>query len=222
MKTPAYTPYSQYRPYSEQEMLLRARTFHEVMKRRRTVRDFSDKPVALEVIKDCIAAAGTAPSGANQQPWHFVIVQDPEIKAKIRVAAEEEEQEFYQNRAPKEWLDALAHLGTDEHKSYLETAPYLIVIFQQRYSFNDEGARIKHYYTAESVGIATGILITALHNAGLASLTHTPAPMDFLNEILDRPENEKPFMILVAGYPAEDCGVPVIEKKMLDEIMTVS
>jgi nitroreductase len=154
------------------------------------------------------------------QPWHFVVVTDPEIKRKIRLAAEEEEREFYQNRAPQEWLDALAPLGTDEHKPFLETAPYLIAIFAQSYGLLPDGRRVKHYYVSESVGIATGFLITALHHAGLVTLTHTPSPMGFLNEILDRPPNERPFLLLVVGYPAENAAVPAITKKPLEEIAT--
>jgi nitroreductase len=190
------------------------------MRRRRTVRDFSDRPVPREIIKDCLRAAGTAPSGANLQPWHFVVVGDPAIKKQIREAAEEEERAFYRERAPQEWLDALAPLGTDEHKPFLETAPYLIVIFAENYGFTPDGHKIKHYYASESVGIATGMLIAAVHNAGLASLTHTPSPMAFLSKILDRPPNERAFLVLVVGYPTPDAEVPVITKKALDEIAT--
>jgi nitroreductase len=167
-----------------------------------------------------LLAAGTAPSGANLQPWHFVVVSDSAIKHRIRVEAEKEEHEFYTSRAPQEWLDALAPLGTDENKPFLETAPYLIVIFAQSYGVLADGRRVKNYYVQESVGIATGMLITAIHNAGLVSLTHTPSPMGFLNEILGRPANEKPFLILVVGYPAEDAVVPDIGKKSLEEIAT--
>ena len=174
----------------------------------------------MEVIKNCILSAGTAPSGANMQPWHFVVVSDIETKKKIRIGAEQEEHEFYTKRAPKEWLEALAPLGTDEHKSFLETAPYLIVIFSKSYDLLPDGRKVKQYYSQESTGIACGMLITAIHNAGLVSLTHTPSPMGFLNEILKRPINEKPFLILVAGYPAEDVKVPEIRKKSLEEIVT--
>ena len=201
-------------------MLRRAAEFRQQMQRRRTVRFFSDRPVPREVIEDCLLAAGTAPSGANLQPWHFVVVSDPAIKHRIRVEAEAEEYEFYSRKAPQEWLDALAPLGTDENKPFLETAPYLIVIFAQSYGVLTDGRKVKNYYVQESVGIATGMLITAAHNAGLVSLTHTPSPMGFLNEILGRPANEKPFLILVVGYPAEEAVVPDIGKKPLDEIAT--
>jgi nitroreductase len=172
------------------------------------------------VIEDCLLVAGSAPSGANLQPWHFVVVSDAAIKRRIREAAENEEHEFYHRRAPQEWLDALAPLGTDEHKPYLETAPYLIVIFAQSYGLLPDGRKVKNYYVTESVGIATGMLITALHHAGLVSLTHTPSPMGFLNEILGRPSHEKPYLILVTGYPAADAVVPEIGKKPLAEIAT--
>lgn len=201
-------------------MLRRAAEFRQQMQRRRTVRFFSDREVPREVIEDCLLAAGTAPSGANLQPWHFVVVSDPAIKHRIRVEAEQEEQEFYTRKAPQEWLDALAPLGTDEHKPFLETAPFLIVVFAQSYGVLANGRKVKNYYVQESVGIATGMLITAVHNAGLVSLTHTPSPMGFLNEILGRPANEKPFLILVVGYPAENAVVPNISKKPLDEIAT--
>lgn len=201
-------------------MLRRAAEFRQQMQHRRTVRYFSDRPVPREVIEDCLLAAGTAPSGANLQPWHFVVVSDPAIKHRIRVEAEQEEHEFYTRKAPQEWLDALAPLGTDEHKPFLETAPCLIVVFAQSYGVLLDGRKVKNYYVQESVGIATGMLITAVHNAGLVSLTHTPSPMGFLNEILGRPANEKPFLILVVGYPAEDAVVPDISKKSLDEIST--
>jgi len=206
--------------YSSQEMELQSKTFLNSLLRRRTIRDFSDKPIEREVIENCIKTAGTAPSGANMQPWHFVLISDPKIKKQIRVAAEKEEKEFYEKRAPKEWLEALAPLGTDNIKPYLETAPYLIAIFMQRYGKLPDGRQVKHYYGLESVGIATGMLITAIHNAGLASLTHTPSPMGFLNEILDRPKNERPFLLLVVGHPAEDARVPDIKRKDISEIMT--
>ena len=195
-----------------------AETFRDIMKRRRTVRDFSDEAVPDGVIEACIEAAGRAPSGANQQPWHFAVVRDSAVKARIREAAEAEEREFYGGRAPQEWLDALSHLGTDDQKPFLETAPALIVIFQQNQVENEEGETVKTYYPKESVGIATGFLISALHHAGLATLTHTPSPMNFLNEILGRPSNEKPFLLLVVGYPTDDCEVPVITKKSLEDI----
>lgn len=199
-------------------MLRRARSFRREIARRRTVRDFSDRPVPPEVIRECLRAAGTAPNGANHQPWHFAVVSDPEIKARIRIAAEIEEREFYRGGAPQEWLDALAALGTDEHKPFLETAPCLIAIFAERYQLLGDGRKVKNYYVQESVGIATGMLITGLHHAGLATLTHTPSPMGFLNEILGRPANERPFLILVVGFPAEDARVPQITKKPLKKI----
>jgi nitroreductase len=203
-----------------EEMRKRATEFREEMQRRRTVRNFSSRPVPREIIEQCLLAAGSAPSGANMQPWRFVVVTDPEIKRGIRDAAEQEEREFYHNRAPKEWLEALAPLGTDENKPYLETAPYLIVVFGEAYGLLPDGRKVKNYYVTESVGIASGMLIAALHNAGLVSLTHTPSPMGFLNRILGRPPNERPFLILVAGYPAEDAAVPEIQKKSLGEIAT--
>jgi len=206
--------------YSSQEMELQSKTFLNSLLRRRTIRDFSDKPIEREVIENCIKTAGTAPSGANMQPWHFVLISNPKIKKQIRVAAEKEEKEFYEKRAPKEWLEALAPLGTDNNKPYLETAPYLIAIFMQRYGKLPDGREVKHYYGLESVGIATGMLITAIHDAGLASLTHTPSPMGFLNEILERPKNERPFLILVVGHPAKDAKVPDIKRKDINEIMT--
>jgi len=172
------------------------------------------------IIQQCIQAAATAPSGANLQPWHFVVVSDPSLKRKIRLAAEQEEIEFYTKRAPKEWLEALEPLGTDEHKPFLEIAPYLIAVFVERYGKLPDGQKVKHYYATESVGIATGILITAIHNVGLASLTHTPSPMKFLNEILGRPSNESPFLLMVVGYPAEDAMVPDIERKRMEDICT--
>jgi len=201
-------------------MQRRASDFFIEMKRRRTVRDFSDRPVPHDVIENCIRTAGTAPSGANQQPWHFVVVSDPEIKYQIRLAAEEEERAFYSGRAPEEWRETLAHLGTDANKPFLETAPSLIIIFAESYGINEQGEKVKNYYASESVGIATGMLISALHHAGLATLTHTPSPMSFLSTILERPTNERPFLILVVGYPQEDAKVPVIIKKPLEDIAT--
>ena len=218
MPKPQFISLTSLRQYPPDEMIKRSQEFYKFLKRRRTVRDFSKKDVPLEVIENCILTAGTAPNGANLQPWHFAVVSDPEIKKKIRIAAEEEEKEFYSNRAPKEWLDALAHLGTDEHKPFLETAPYLIAIFSKSYEVLPDGKKVKHYYAQESTGIACGILITAMHNAGLVSLTHTPSPMNFLNEVLGRPKNEKPFLLLVVGYPAKDAKVPDIQKKKLEEI----
>ena len=204
--------------YPEQEMLQRARDFYQQANTRRSVRDFSDRTVPREIIEQCLLTAGSAPSGANRQPWHFCVVGNPELKQKIREGAEHEEREFYQRRAPDDWLQALAPLGTDDHKPFLETAPYLIVIFAQKHGLDAQGKKTKNYYVPESVGIATGLLITALHHAGLATLTHTPSPMKFLNTILGRPEREKPAMILVVGYPAEGATVPDIQRKTLPEI----
>jgi iodotyrosine deiodinase len=218
MRIPNFIPLSNYTKYSVTEMLNRSKAFYDDIKRRRTVRDFSDKSVPREIIENCIKSAGTAPSGANLQPWHFVVVSNPEIKKKIRIAAEEEEKEFYSKRAPKEWLEVLEPLGTDENKPFLETAPYLIAIFSKSYEVRSDGRQVKQYYAIESTGIATGLLITAIHNAGLVSLTHTPSPMNFLNEILGRPKNERPFLLLVVGYPATDAKVPDIKKKSLQEI----
>lgn len=206
--------------YSIADMQERATAFREEMQRRRTVRHFSSKSVPQAIIEECLTAAGTAPNGANLQPWQFVVVSDAGVKHEIRLAAEQEEDEFYHRRAPQEWLDALAVLGTDEHKPFLETAPYLIVIFGKTHSTLPDGRRVKNYYVNESVGIATGFLITALHHAGLVALTHTPSPMGFLNAILNRPSEEKPFLLLVTGFPADDAQVPVITKKSLNEIVT--
>jgi len=215
-----FQPLSSYMEYPVDERQQRSSSFRKEMQRRRTVRQFSDRPVPREIIEECLLAAGTAPNGANLQPWHFVVVSDPKVKHEIRVAAEEEEKEFYNRRAPQEWLDALAPLGTDENKPFLETAPYLIAIFGKNHSELPDGRKVKNYYVNESVGIATGILITAIHNAGLVSLTHTPSPMGFLNNILNVPADEKPFLLLITGYPAEDAEVPVIHKKSLQEIVT--
>lgn len=206
--------------YPEAEMLERAKSFFTMMKRRRTVRTFSDRPVPQAVIEACLQAASTAPSGANMQPWHFVVISDPEIKQRIRIAAEVEERAFYDHRAPEEWLNALKSIGTDSQKPFLETAPYLIAIFAQRHHLDHKGQPVKHYYVTESVGIATGMLITACHNAGLATLTHTPSPMGFLNQILGRPEYERPFLLLVVGYPTEDATVPDIKRKRLEDFAT--
>jgi nitroreductase len=218
---PAFNPLTQYREYPLAEMQQRAEQFYLDMHRRRTVRDFSERPVPWQIIEQCLLAAATAPSGANQQPWHFVVVSNPEVKRQIRLAAEAEEREFYSGRAPEEWLAALAPLGTDADKPFLEIAPYLIVIFAQNYGVTPTGDKVKHYYVSESVGIATGILITAIHQAGLVSLTHTPSPMGFLNEILQRPPNERAFLILVVGYPAAQAQVPNITKKSFDEFVTM-
>ncbi len=210
-------PLDQYREYPIEEMRRRLKDFFTDIDRRRTVRDFSDRPVPRDIIETALKAASTAPSGANLQPWHFVVVGGPETKRKIRIAAEAEEREFYTHRASAEWLEALQPLGTDEQKPFLETAPYLIAVFLQKYGELPDGRKVKHYYPAESTGIATGMLINALHIAGLATLTHTPSPMKFLNEILGRPKSERPFLLLVVGYPADDARVPDIRRKSLDE-----
>ena len=220
MTKPKFVPLANYREYPVEEMKQRAAAFYMDVQRRRTVRHFSDRPVPREIIEDCLRAAATAPSGAHMQPWHFLIVTDPVVKRQIREAAEDVECEFYNTYAPQEWLEPLAPLGTDEHKPFLETAPYLIVIFTQRYGLLPNERKIKHYYVPESVGIATGILITAIHQAGLVSLTYTPSRMGFLNDILDRPANERPFLILVVGYPAADAVVPDLRRKSLQEIAT--
>lgn len=202
----------------ESEMLARAQTFNEHLQKRRTVRGFSNKPISKKLIEQCLLTANSAPSGANRQPWHFAAVASPAKKKEIRKGAEQEEREFYASRAPQDWLDALAPLGTDAQKPFLEKAPYLIVIFGQKFELGATGEKRKNYYVVESVGIATGLLIAALHNAGLATLTHTPAPMKFLNKILDRPNTERPIMILVVGYPEEDTRVPDISRKSLEQI----
>lgn len=209
--------------FAEDEMRRRSQEFFDFMKQRHSTRDFADRPVPLDVIMRCLETAGRAPSGANQQPWHFVVVTDPVIKHKIRLAAEEEERAFYAGRASEEWLEALAPLGTDADKSFIDRASCLIVIFAQSYGLAENGSRVKHYYVQESVGIATGFLIAALHNAGLACLTHTPSPMGFLSEILHRPKNERAYINLVVGYPADNAEVPrhALEKKALAEFVTV-
>ena len=218
METARFVPLEGFRSYPEEEMTRRAERFAADMRRRRTVRQFSTRTVPRQVIDRCLDAAASAPSGANMQPWHFVIVTDLAVKRRIRTAAEKEERAFYAGRAPRDWLDALAPLGTDDHKPYLEAAPYLVVVFGQPYHLDADGRRVKHYYVPESVGIATGVLVTAIHHAGLVSLVHTPSPMGFLNELLGRPDTERPFLILVVGYPAEDAVVPVIRKKALDAV----
>lgn len=218
MSEAKFIPLEYTAPDSDADMQQRAQAFYQLCNRRRTVRDFSDKPVPRAVIEQCLLTAGTAPSGANQQPWHFAVVSDPAIKKQIREGAEEEERAFYSGRAPQQWLDALAHLGTNAEKPFLEVAPYLIVVFKQSYGYNKEGEKIKHYYVPDSVGISCGMLLTALHNAGLVTLTHTPSPMNFLNQILERPKNESPAMIIVAGYPEEGAEVPNISRKTLTEI----
>ena len=206
--------------FSAAAMRDRARSFYEEVRRRRTVRDFSSEPVSREVIETCLLAAGTAPNGANHQPWHFVAVSDADTKRRIREGAEEEERAFYGGRAPDDWLEALAPLGTNAEKPFLETAPWLIAIFAESWHLDPDGAKRKNYYVTESVGIATGILVTALHHSGLATLTHTPSPMKFLNEVLGRPSRERPFLLLVVGHPADGVEVPDIEKKSLSQIST--
>ena len=215
-------PYEEYQAYPHDVMEARARAFYEEMQRRRSIRDFSNRPVPEAVIETCLKAAGTAPSGANLQPWHFVVVRDPTTKQRIREAAEDVEQDFYASRAPDAWLDALTPLGTDVSKPFLTTAPMLIAVFGKSYDLGPDGERIAHYYVKESVGLATGILITALHHAGLGTLTYTPSPMGFLNEILERPMRERPFLLLVVGYPTDDVTVPAhaYEKKPLQEFVT--
>ncbi len=209
----------------DEESINRSAAFAEQLRRRRSVRSFSSDPVPLEAIENAIRAAGTSPSGANQQPWRYVVVQDPETKRRIREAAEAEERESYEHRMSQEWLDALAPLGTNWQKPYLEIVPYIIVCFRLDYAVETQPdgseVRIKHYYPGESMGISVGFLIAALHDAGLATLTHTPSPMGFLNTVLGRPKNERPFVVLPVGYPSDDCQVPIITKKPLDEIMIV-
>ncbi len=204
----------------EAEQLKRAEELYENLNLRRTVRDYSEKQVPFELIEKAILTAGTAPSGAHMQPWHFVVVRDKEVKRKIREAAEAEEYESYHKRMSEKWLRRLAPLGTDENKPFLEIAPYLIVVFRIN-SIEEDGEKEPTYYSQESVGISVGMLLTALHNAGLATLTHTPSPMKFLQEILERPKNEVPFVLIPVGYPAEDAKVPDLKRKTLDEIMTI-
>ncbi len=210
-------PLPEYREYPVEEMRQRLNDFYTDVNRRRTVREFSDRPVPRDIIETALLAANTAPSGANLQPWHFVAVSGAATKRKIREAAEIEEREFYEHRATPEWLAALEPIGTDSNKPFLETAPYLIAVFLQKFGVLEDGRKVKHYYPTESTGLATGILITALHQAGLVCLTHTPSPMKFLNEILGRPKSERPFLLLVTGYPADDAEVPDINRKSLDE-----
>jgi nitroreductase len=202
----------------EDEMLRRAREFHGEMDRRRTTRHFSDQPVPREMIEYAIRTAGTAPSGAHQQPWTFVVVGDAEMKRKMREAAEEEERVNYGGRMPPEWLQALAPLGTDAVKEHITTAPWVVVLFRQRHGVNADGSQRTHYYSTESCGIAAGLFIAAVHQMGLATLTHTPSPMGFLSELLQRPANEKPFLLMPVGYPAADARVPDLSRKPLDEI----
>ena len=213
-----FLPLTEYRKLPKTEMQKRASDFFSRMRGRRTVREFSDQPLDRNIIEDCLRTAATAPSGANQQPWRFVVVSDTIVKQQIRESAEKIEKDFYSREATSKWRETLKHLKTGPNKPFLEIAPYLIVIFSQSYSYSAKGEKKKHYYVTESVGIATGMLITALHHAGLATLTYTPANMKFLNKILARPTNEKPFMILVVGYPSESALVPVLQKKALEDI----
>jgi len=203
----------------EREQLDRSRSFLAEMRRRRSVRAFSTEPVRYELVANAVAAAGTAPSGAHQQPWTFVVVADQDTKRRIREAAEEEEKRSYESRMPDEWLEALLPLGTDWRKPHIERAPYVVVVFEQAYGRRSDGTKIKHYYVKESVGIAVGLLLASLHDAGLATLTHTPSPMGFLREILERPENERPYVLIPVGYPADGCTVPDLERKPLGEIL---
>lgn len=214
-----FEPLTSYREYPPAEMEERAASFAAELARRRTTRHFSDRLVPRSIIEHCLRAAGSAPSGAHQQPWHFVVIEDAALKRCIREAAEEAERDFYAT-APAEWLAALAPLGTDAEKPYLETAPYLIAVFAQRYGLTSDGTRRTHYYVNESVGIATGLLLAALHHCGLAALTHTPNPMDFLRELLGRPTNEKAVMLVVTGFPAADARVPRLTRKPLDQLAT--
>ena len=215
-----FVPLDSYREYPQEQMKQRAASFRIDMQRRRSVRNFSSRPIPRELIEDCLLTAGSAPSGANMQPWYFMVVNDPGVKQRIREVAEKEEYKFYHGDTGEQWLDALSPLGTDYQKPFLETAPYLIVIFSRNYGILPDGQKVKHYYVRGSVGIATGLLIAAIHNAGLVALTYTPGKMGFLNSILGRPENERPFLVLVVGYPAEQAMVPEIKKKSLSEIST--
>jgi len=216
-----HIPLKNYTKYSDNEVVEKSQLFFNKMNSRRTVRTFSSELIPVQVLKNAIKTANTSPSGANKQPWHFVLVQSAEIKKKIRIAAEKEEKEFYSNRASKEWLKDIEPFGTDEHKPFLETAPYLIVVFEEKYKTASNGEKAKNYYTKESVGLACGILLVALHNVGIATLTHTPSPMKFLAEILKRPKNETPFLLIVAGYPEVGTVVPNIKRKKLNEILTI-
>ncbi|MEO6565438.1 MAG: nitroreductase family protein [Casimicrobiaceae bacterium] len=218
--TAKFIPLPVRRAFTPDEMRSRAQTFGDELGSRRTVRDFSRRPVEREVIEQCLLAAGTAPSGANLQPWRFVVITSSALKHRIREAAEVEERDFYTRRAPQEWKDALAPLGTDEHKPFLDDAPVLIAIFERKHSHLPDGRRVTSYYVTQSVGIATGLLIAAVHHAGLVSLTHTPSPMGFLNEICGLDSDHRPFLLLVVGHPAADAKVPDIARKPLDQIAT--
>jgi iodotyrosine deiodinase len=210
-----------FQEFTGEDMQSRSETFLNEMSKRRSIRTFSDRSIPIEIIYNCIQTAASAPSGANKQPWQFIVVKDPAMKSKIRQAAELEEKEFYRHRATKEWLEDLNQFGTDWHKPFLDIAPYLIVVFKQAYDIKDDGSQRKNYYVNESVGIASGFLLAALHHAGLATLTHTPSPMNFLGEILNRPPNEKAFLLIPVGYPAADTTVPELIKKPLEEVSTI-
>ena len=218
MTKPRFIPLPEFLPVSDEQLKERLTEFRKMMLQRRTVREFSSQPIPRWVIEECLRIAVSAPTGANLQPWHFVAISDPEVKREIRTAAEEEERQFYKERAPAEWLEALQPLGTDWRKPFLEIAPWLIAIFSQPYRLSPKGKKMKHYYATESVGIATGFLISAIHHAGLASLTHTPSPMAFLNRILQRPSFEKPFLLLVVGHPSPRARVPAIARKRRNEM----
>lgn len=220
MQENGFEPFAVPFQFTEEEMLDRAITFRDDLRKRRTVRQYISRKIPDGVIEACIEAAGSAPSGANKQPWHFVVITDPETKSTIRKDVEKEERAFYTERAPKEWLEALAPLGTDHNKPFIEEAPVLIAIFAQNYEQLENGHRSKNYYVQESVGIATGLLITALHNCGLSTLTHTPSPMGFLNKILERPKHERAYILLVVGFPAPGATVPIIKKKPASEIIS--
>lgn len=221
MSQPKFINYTPDQVLSGEEMKFRAGKFYDLMKKRRSIRDFSSEIIPLEVIESCVKAASSAPSGANKQPWHFVIIKDAETKKKIRIAAEKEEWEFYNKRASKEWLNDIEQFGTNEQKPFLETAPYLIAVFAEKFSVVENAKQSKNYYVMESVGIACGILITALHYSGVSTLTHTPSPMNFLNEICMRPSSEKPFVLIVLGLPNRGAKVPNITKKSFEEIVTI-
>jgi len=204
--------------YSTDEMTGRSASFAAWMDKRRTCRDFSDRPVPREVIENIIWAASTAPSGAHKQPWTFCVVSDPGIKSQIRMAAEKEEKESYEGRMSPEWLKDLAPIGTGWEKPFLETAPYLLIVFKRSYEFENNGHKHQNYYVTESVGLACGFLLAAVHHAGLVALTHTPSPMNFLSRILNRPENEKPFLLIPVGFPADECWVPDLKRKELNAV----
>ncbi len=216
-----HIPLNNYPKYSDSKLIEISKKFFDKMNSRRSVRTFSSEPISIEAITEAIKTAGTAPSGANKQPWHFVLVQNSEMKKKIRIAAEKEEKEFYSNRATDEWLKDLEQFDTNDQKPFLEKAPYLIIVFEEKYKITPTGEKEKNYYTKESVGLASGILLTALHNLGIATLTHTPSPMKFLTEILDRPKNETPFLLIVVGYPEEGTLVPNIEREKMNKILTI-